>query len=55
MILIEHDVDFVTKVAPRISVLDQGQVIADGTPDEIREHPAVISAYLGTAISHEVN
>ena len=55
MILIEHDVDFVTKVAPRISVLDQGQVIADGTPDEIRENPAVISAYLGTAISHEVN
>ncbi|TAN20482.1 MAG: ABC transporter ATP-binding protein [Actinomycetota bacterium] len=55
MILIEHDVDFVTKVAERISVLDQGQVIAEGTPDEIRDDPAVISAYLGTAISHEVS
>ncbi|MDA8081262.1 MAG: ABC transporter ATP-binding protein [Actinomycetota bacterium] len=55
MILIEHDVDFVTKIASRISVLDQGQVIAEGTPDEIREDPMVISAYLGTAISHEVN
>ncbi|NNN19979.1 MAG: ABC transporter ATP-binding protein [Acidimicrobiaceae bacterium] len=54
MILIEHDVDFVTQVAERITVLDQGQVIAEGTPDEIRNDPLVISAYLGTAISHEV-
>jgi branched-chain amino acid transport system ATP-binding protein len=47
IMLIEHDVSMVTSLADRITVLDLGEVIADGTPDEIRRNPRVISAYLG--------
>jgi branched-chain amino acid transport system ATP-binding protein len=51
LIFIEHDMDIVFKIAPRICVLCYGRLLAEGTPDQIRTNPAVIEAYLGT--SHE--
>jgi branched-chain amino acid transport system ATP-binding protein len=49
IVLVEHDVRLVTSVSDRITVLDLGRVIAEGTPLAIREDPAVIAAYLGSA------
>ena len=47
ILLIEHDMDAVFRLADRISVMVSGAVIATGTPQEIRHHPQVIAAYLG--------
>ena len=48
VLLVEHAIDLVMSVSDRIVVLNYGQVIAEGVPDEIREHPRVLEAYLGT-------
>jgi branched-chain amino acid transport system ATP-binding protein len=46
-LLIEHDMDFVLGIADEVIVMDEGRVIAKGTPSEIKNNPRVLKAYLG--------
>jgi branched-chain amino acid transport system ATP-binding protein len=49
VLLVEHDVELVMRVCHRIFVLDFGQIIAEGTPQEVQRNERVQEAYLGTA------
>jgi branched-chain amino acid transport system ATP-binding protein len=55
ILLIEHDMKVIMGVSEHITVLDHGEMIAEGVPDEVRNNPQVVEAYLGKQASEELN
>jgi branched-chain amino acid transport system ATP-binding protein len=49
VLMVEHDMTLVSRVSDRVLAMNQGEVLALGTPEQVQSHPGVIEAYLGTA------
>jgi branched-chain amino acid transport system ATP-binding protein len=49
MLVVDHDMALIMRICNRIYVLDNGQIIAEGPPEQIRDDPQVVRAYLGQA------
>ena len=54
ILMVEHDMRLVSMVSDRVLAMNQGQVLALGSPSEVQSHPRVVEAYLGSAddVSH---
>jgi ABC-type branched-subunit amino acid transport system ATPase component len=57
MLIVDHDMRLIMRLCDRVHVLNYGQTIAEGTPETVRNNPAVVQAYLGTSAkeSHRAN
>lgn len=53
LVIIEHDLELVSRLCPSVTVLDFGRVLAKGSPQEVTKHPDVITAYLGASFAAE--
>jgi len=53
VLVIDHDLAFITRISHHIVVLNEGRVLAEGSPDQVRSDPAVAAAYLGSEASSE--
>lgn len=51
LLIIEHNMPFLIRLADRLVCLDQGRVIASGTPEQVRNNPLVVEAYLGASLA----
>jgi branched-chain amino acid transport system ATP-binding protein len=46
-VVIEHNMDFIMRLCPRVICMVEGKVLAEGAPEAVRSNPAVLEAYLG--------
>ena len=49
LLIVEHDIPFISSVADRLVAMDQGRVVTSGPPSDVLVHPLVVESYLGTS------